>query len=62
MEFGGSEGWALARAEEEEYEGLRQLGPALDCLRASLAVVGRERAAGARVHARLRGVLREVGN
>lgn len=46
--------------EEEEKERLRRLAPALDCLRAALALAGKERAEGARARRRLRGLLREV--
>ena len=45
---------------EGEVRGLWRLEPALDCLRTSLAVAGREREKGMRALGRLRGLLREV--
>lgn len=61
----GADGWVAvelqdSKEEEEAAMLLTRLGPALDCLRTSLAVAGRERAAGMRERGRLRGLLREV--
>jgi hypothetical protein len=61
----GTDGWIavelLLHGGKIDRGALRNLRPALDCLRTSLAVVGRERAAGARARASLRGLLRKVG-